>query len=100
MDYFGVYSQAFSIHFTAEGRFPEGEDVFWGGTAGLLQKLWFWNEVQGIFRLTGFGIERTKNYCRYSMPTRTPEDTLANARAERRVGNRTTNVMKTRYKMD
>ena len=65
VDLYGVYSQAFSIHFALEKKVPDGENVFWGGTAGLLWKYWFWNEVQGIFRRTGFGIERPKNCCRY-----------------------------------
>ena len=44
-----------------------GEIVFWGKNGGLLQKLWFWNESQGIFGRSGFRIEFPKNYCRYGI---------------------------------
>ena len=51
---------------TVGRRVLEGKLSVWADIVCLLQKLWVWNEVQGIFRRSGFRFEFPKSYCRYS----------------------------------
>ena len=60
VDWFGVYPRDFSIHSTVGRKVLLGKGMF-GPNCIPFAKIVFWNEPQGIFRRSGFGIEGT-NY--------------------------------------